>query len=498
MSVPWIPYDSSWISIGTAAVVACVVVGIASASAIFYAPILWAAIRLQATRDMPPLPPGKIGIPYLGESLDYMRSWSNLHSLDMWYDTRKAKHGGIFKTHILGKPTVVMLGAEANKFILTNEDKLFRNLWPKSLRVLIGKHSMTSSQGDDHRRVRRIIHSVLGIENLKKSVARFERLVLQHLDSEWRSGHVIYAHNKLREMALCVATEYFMGLRAGEELESFTQNYYDLNKGLLSHPLDLPWTVFGKAKRARVAIVAQIAKQIHLRKNSLGKRGEEEENFLDMVLRAQKEGGEFCLSDEEIIDNLLGFLIGGFDTTASALATVLKHLSLSPHVLQRLRKDCEKLRDSKEVEERLTWNEIKSVKFMSNVVAEGMRIVPPINGGFKEAKIDIPYGGYTIPKGWKVHFSMRQTSNTEEYFRSPEKFFPDRFNEPQEPFSYIPFGQGNRMCPGNEFAKIEMEIFLYHLVLRYNWELVEVDEPISISFTSQPTHGLPLMLRSVA
>lgn len=287
---------------------------------------------------MPPLPPGKIGIPYLGESLDYMRSWSNLHSLDMWYDTRKAKHGGIFKTHILGKPTVVMLGAEANKFILTNEDKLFRNLWPKSLRVLIGKHSMTSSQGDDHRRVRRIIHSVLGIENLKKSVARFERLVLQHLDSEWRSGHVIYAHNKLREMALCVATEYFMGLRAGEELESFTQNYYDLNKGLLSHPLDLPWTVFGKAKRARVAIVAQIAKQIHLRKNSLGKRGEEEENFLDMVLRAQKEGGEFCLSDEEIIDNLLGFLIGGFDTTASALATVLKHLSLSPHVLQRLRK----------------------------------------------------------------------------------------------------------------------------------------------------------------
>ena len=183
------------------------------------------------------------------------------------------------------------------------------------------------------------MHSFLGTQTLKKSVGRFERLVVQYLDSEWLYGHVIHAHAKVKEMALCVAADYFMGLKAGEEeLEIFRRRYYELNKGLLSQPLDLPWTVFGKAMRAREAVVAQIAKQIELRKKCLRKSGEEEENFLDMVLRAQKEGGEFCLNDEEIIDNLLGFLIGGFDTTASALATILKHLSLSPHVLQRLRK----------------------------------------------------------------------------------------------------------------------------------------------------------------
>lgn len=31
-----------------------------------------------------------------------------------------------------------------------------------------------------------------------------------------------------------------------------------------------------------------------------------------------------------------------------------------------------------------------------------MRIVPPVIGGFKQAKVDVVYGGYTIPKGWKV------------------------------------------------------------------------------------------------
>ncbi|XP_059075739.1 cytochrome P450 716B1-like [Cryptomeria japonica] len=311
MSVAWIPYDGSWISIGAAATVACIVVAMAYASAIFYAPILWAAIRLNATRNMPPLPPGRIGIPYLGESLDYLRSWRNLLDLDVWYDTRYAKHGGIFTTHILGSPTVVMLGAQANKFVLINENKLFRNSWPKSFRVLIGEHAMVTSQGADHKRMRRIIHSIMGIETLKNSVGRFERLVLHHLDSDWRPGQIIHAHSKLREMTLCATAEYFLGLKAGEGLESFRRHFHHFNKGFLSHPLDLPWTAFGKAKRSRAAIVAQIAQLIHLRKTSLSKSGEEEENFLDMVLRTQKAGIDSCLSDEEIADNVMGFFTGG-------------------------------------------------------------------------------------------------------------------------------------------------------------------------------------------
>ncbi|GLJ20722.1 hypothetical protein SUGI_0377460 [Cryptomeria japonica] len=147
MSVLWIPYDGSWISIGGAVVAACIVVGIASTSVIFYAHIVWAVIRLKARKNMPPLPPGRIGIPFLGESLDYLRSWTDLHSLNVWYGTRYANHGGIFETHILGSLTVVMLGAQENKFVLINENELFRNSWLKSVRVLIGDHGDGSFPG---------------------------------------------------------------------------------------------------------------------------------------------------------------------------------------------------------------------------------------------------------------------------------------------------------------------------------------------------------------
>ncbi|GLJ20732.1 hypothetical protein SUGI_0377720 [Cryptomeria japonica] len=497
MFVPWIPYNESWISFATAAF-ASFLVGIASVSVIFYAPLVYAAMRLKAKGNMPPIPPGRIGIPFWGESLGYLKSWSNLLDLDVWYDMRKVKNGKIFTTHILGSPTVVMLGAEANKFILTNEDKLFRNSWPKSLRVLIGERAMTSCQGADYKRMRRIIHSFLGIETLKKSIGRFERIVLHHLDSDWRSGEIIHAHHRVRDMALCVAAEFFLGLKAGEELERFRVHFNDFYAGLLSHPLDLPWTVFGKAKRARAAIVAQIASKIRLHRSSFSASGEEDENFMGMVLRAQKAGGDFVLNDEEITDNLMGLLTGGYDTTASALATILKYLSLSPWVLRRLRKDCEKLRDSKKEGEPLTWNEIKSVEYMHNVISEGLRIVPPINGAFKQAKMDVVYNGYTIPKGWKVHYSISQTNNKDEYFQSPKTFDPDRFNMRHKPFTYIPFGQGIRICPGNEYAKIEMEVFLYHFVLRYDWDLVEANETLNMYFSPQPIYGLPLVLKTIA
>ncbi|GLJ42443.1 hypothetical protein SUGI_0879520 [Cryptomeria japonica] len=257
---------------------------------------------------------------------------------------------------------------------------------------------------------------------------------------------------------------------------------------MLSHPLDLPWTAFGKAKRARAVIVDLIRSKIEMHGNCKGGEG----SFMDLVLSA---GGEGSLGEEEIADNLIGLFAGGHDTTASALATLLKQLALAPHVLQRLRTDCQKLRDDKKEGEPLTWNDISGLHYLRNVISEGLRIVAPINGGFKQAKTDIVYGDYTIPKGWKVHYSTRQTNNKKEYFCNPEKFDPDRFNERHEPFSFIPFGQGNRICPGNEFAKLEMQVFLYHLVLRYDWELVEADERTIMFFIPYPTHGLPLLLK---
>eukprot|EP01018_Ginkgo_biloba_P017143 Gb_29433 [translate_table: standard] len=389
----WITPLSNWASVALFIIWAILTL----LSAITYGPLLLAFGRLKA--GMPPLPPGSMGLPYWGESLDYLNSWANRLNPDIWYDIRRAKHGNVFETHILGSPTVVMLGPEANKFILINENKLFDNSWPKSTKVLNGYNSVITVLGEEHMRLRRVSQSVLGAEAMKKSVGRIEKMVIQHLDSNWQKGQTIHAHRNIKTMALCVAAEFLMGLKPGQALDDFRRHYAIFDLGLFSQPLDFRWTVFGKAKRARAILVRRIHEQIEIRKQlkmqatAVGKWNEES-TFLDMLLSARDNENGFRFSEEEISDNILSLRIGAQDTTASALATILKYIAQNPEI---------RVSDEKKEGEALTWNEVKSIEYLRNVISEGLRIVAPVNGAFKQAKTDIVYGAYTIPKGWKGH-----------------------------------------------------------------------------------------------
>ena len=59
----------------------------------------------------------------------------------------------------------------------------------------------------------------------------------------------------------------------------------------------------------------------------------------------------------------------------------------------------------------------------------------------------------------------------------------------------MPFGGGVRLCPGSELARLEMAVFLHHLILKYDWELAEPDHPIISSFMDFPK-GLPIKVQA--
>jgi cytochrome P450 len=94
----------------------------------------------------------------------------------------------------------------------------------------------------------------------------------------------------------------------------------------------------------------------------------------------------------------------------------------------------------------------------------------------------------------QVASSGARSHLSSQFFSYPERFDPSRFEgRGPQPFTYSPFGGGPRICPGSEFARTEMVIFLHHLVLNYEWSMIDPFEKMTMK--PVPTFQKGLQLR---
>lgn len=209
--------------------------------------------------------------------------------------------------------------------------------------------------------------------------------------------------------------------------------------------------------------------------NQRKQNSSKQNDLLDMLLDARYEDGSF-MDEEQLLDEILILFAAGHETTSNALTFTCELLARNPESQSKILEEVQKIKN--ESSDIMHW--LKNANYTKLVIEEAMRLFPPayfIDRINKEAD---EFNGFSLPKGSNLLFSVYEVHRHPDFWQKPEEFIPERFLNENVKFSknYYPFGAGQRMCIGNNFAMYEMILTIMTVVERF--EILEKKETIQI------------------
>ncbi|KAI3450919.1 hypothetical protein Pfo_007584 [Paulownia fortunei] len=441
------------------------------------------------------LPPGSYGWPILGETLEFVRT-RNDGSPEKFVKERMEKYKTqVFKTSLLGESVAVLCGPAGNKFLFSNENKLVTVWWPSSVRKLLGT-CISTTAGVEGTQMRKMVSYFVSPDAFTKLYIKTMDIVSQqHIKTHWQGKEELKVFPAIKLYTFELACRLFMSIEEPSHIKKLAALFNVFISGIISIPLNFPGTRFYRAKRATAAIKKELQIIVRQRREALEqKTALPSQDLLSHLLVCPDENGKF-MSESVIVNNILLLLFAGHDTSSCTITMLIKTLAEHPQVYEKVLREQNEIASAKEPGEFLHWEDLQKMRYSWNVVSETMRLWPPVIGAFREALVDINYGGYDIPKGWKFYWNTLVTHTDSSFFPDNTKFDPSRFHDAGPiPYSFVPFGGGPRMCLGKEFARLEILTFLHNVIGRFRWNLLIPGEKIICDPIPTPEKGLPICL----
>jgi cytochrome P450 len=193
--------------------------------------------------------------------------------------------------------------------------------------------------------------------------------------------------------------------------------------------------------------------------------------LLDYAIRATDNKGE-KLPKSSLVWSLVVATGAGFTTTSSLLSWLIYGLCTYPGMQDKL---LQELVDN-DIDEntQITADVTERLPFLDKYIKETQRRHNPSFQPGRTAKRDLILpGGYKLPKDAVVIPGLHQIHNNPDLWDNPQRFSPDRWDteevKKRHKAAYTPFGTGQRMCIGFNFALQEIKVFMPKLIYRYKF-----------------------------
>ncbi len=402
-----------------------------------------------------------------------------------------ADNQGIFKLTSPIFKTVVVYRPDYIKYVLQDNNKNYtKSRAYKIVSGLLGQGLLTS-EGDFWRKQRRMAQPAFHKERLNAMLDIMVSCTDETIAdlAAIKPSETTNMANHMMALTLNVVAKAMFGSEVpdgivqtvGRELNIANELALERVSSLLIVPLWVPTRKNTEQLRACNALYKVIDDIIEKRRRSPG----EYDDLLQMLMDAKDEDTGEQMSDKQLRDECLTIFLAGHETTALALSWLWKLLHDSPDKKAKLVAEVEQVLGDKKP----GLEDLRNLPYTRMCIDEAMRLYPPAWAiGRRTIEADV-IGEHIIAPGTNVILPVYCIHRSPDLWDQPDDFIPERFDKDNakgaNKFAYFPFGGGPRLCIGNNFAIMEMQIIVAMLVQHFNFKLpagqeIEVDTLLTL------------------
>jgi len=383
-----------------------------------------------------------------------------LHNLQRKYGNASTFYKG-------DSPIVFAFGSEYNRSLFSDTSVYYlASGMPgprKSAQRRFG-NGLFGLNGERHQKFRRMLMPPFRKEAVASYYGDFTRLT-EEMISTWRIGQTIDLGQEMKHFALKITGNILFGLddlTTAHAIENVFEEWMDLNHAnffcsLL--PIDNLTGCYDRMLEAGEQLEFLFMELLREKEADRAAR-DAPSDLLAMFMRLRKAD---AITHDELIGQIHTLFNAAYHTTSCALLWSLFLLAQHPEVNERLLDELEEFDGAAP-----SLDELERLPYLERVIRESLRILPPVvyspRGNVAAAEL----GRYHLPAQTLVVSSYYVSHHLPEVYERPDEFNPDRWlTQKSDPYAYLPFSAGARMCIGTPFALLMMKAALAVIVQRH-------------------------------
>ncbi|NJQ03597.1 cytochrome P450 [Streptomyces zingiberis] len=422
-------------------------------------------------------------------------------------------HGDIVRFRLFGIPMIMLNHPDHIYRVLVeqraNYDKdalLYRLVRPVLRDGLIG-----TPGGELWQRQRRLMQPSFRpvvVARFARNMTEETTRMLERWEQSYAPGAVVNVHEEFGELALRIVNRSLFSARVGSGAREFAEAFTEAN-ALLGRfftfpfpPLSVPTPGHLRLRRAigrMDAFISSVIRRGASGPDPAGITGPADEaeqvNLLTLLMNAvDSEGDGKGMDPEQLHHEVLNLVIGAYETTTNALSWIFYLLATHPEVERKLHEEADAVLGGRTP----GFEDMARTPYARSVVEETLRLYSPAWQFMRRSKAEDRIGGHHIPARANIYLNSYVLHRHPELWEEPDTFDPDRFTPERSAgrprHAYMPFGGGERVCIGQNFALTELHLVLLTVAARHRFRVPAGQPPVRPQplITLHPEGGVPL------